>query len=261
LSGKNDLELVVQLRGQRLVVRQHQRRPADRLDHLGHGERLARPGDAQQHLMLLAVAYASRQLRDGVFLISARPIVDRQSKAHLFSLADCRRIRPRDNLLPWNALAAESVRDVPGVGARHQLAGRRGDVPACTPRDRRVFAHAEIAVAARPSVAGLYARENCIDRVILYPQGERTQLVKQLRAEPFDCAILLQNAFDAALVAWRAGIPERIGYKRDGRGVLLTRAIDVPEPGEIPRHERYYYLELLRRVGMIERFPSAARSG
>ena len=123
---------------------------------------------------------------------------------------------------------------------------------------RRVFAHAEIAVAARPSVAGLYARENCIDRVILYPQGERTQLVKQLRAEPFDCAILLQNAFDAALVAWRAGIPERIGYNRDGRGILLTRAIEVPEPGEIPRHERYYYLELLRRVGMIERFPECS---
>ena len=76
-----------------------------------------------------------------------------------------------------------------------------------------------------------------------------------MRAEAFDCAILLQNAFDAALVAWMAGIPERIGYRRDGRGLLLTRAIPVPEPGEIPRHERFYYLELLRRAGLMERFP------
>ena len=29
----------------------------------------------------------------------------------------------------------------------------------------------------------------------------------------------------------------------------------MPEPGEIPRHERFYYLELLRRAGLIERFP------
>ena len=39
------------------------------------------------------------------------------------------------------------------------------------------------------------------------------------------------------------------------RGLLLTRAVAVPEPGEIPRHERFYYLELLRRAGLIERFP------
>ena len=57
-------------------------------------------------------------------------------------------------------------------------------------------------------------------------------------------------------MAWMAGIPERIGYNRDGRGLLLTRAIPVPEPGDIPRHERFYYLELLRRAGMIEHLPA-----
>lgn len=31
----------------------------------------------------------------------------------------------------------------------------------------------------------------------------------------------------------------------------------MPEPGEIPRHERFYYLELLRRAGLLERFPAA----
>src|SRR6185369_12364280 len=50
-------------------------------------------------------------------------------------------------------------------------------------------------------------------------------------------------------------IPVRIGYNRDGRGLLLTSPIRVPEKGEIPRHERFYYLELLRRAGLIERFP------
>ena len=73
----------------------------------------------------------------------------------------------------------------------------------------------------------------------------------------FDAAILLQNAFDAALIAWLAGIPERIGYNRDARGLLLTQAIPVPEPGEIPRHQRFYYLELLRRAAMIERYPDS----
>src|SRR5207253_10222187 len=85
--------------------------------------------------------------------------------------------------------------------------------------------------------------------------ANRREFAARLRAERFDGAILLQNAFDAALIAWMARIPERIGYRRDARGWLLTRAIAVPEPGDIPRHERFYYLELLRRAGMIERLP------
>jgi heptosyltransferase-2 len=124
---------------------------------------------------------------------------------------------------------------------------------------RSVFPHARIAVVARPWVAGLYARESSIDCVIPYPAQRglraRREFAASLRSQRFDGAILLQNAFDAALMVWMAGIPERIGYSRDGRGFLLTQAIPVPEPGDIPRHERFYYLELLRRSGLIERFP------
>ena len=125
---------------------------------------------------------------------------------------------------------------------------------------RGIFPHAHIAVVARPWVAELYARERSIDRVIRYEAGtlgDKRRFSAELRAERFDGAILLQNAFDAALMAWMARIPERIGYARDGRSWLLTRAIPAPESGEIPRHERFYYLELLRRAGLMERFPES----
>jgi len=126
---------------------------------------------------------------------------------------------------------------------------------------RQIFPHAHIALIARPWVADLYSRERSIDRIIPYTaqRGLRAKrdFAAVLRREHFDAAILLQNAFDAALLAWLAGIPERIGYNRDARGLLLTQAIPVPEPGDIPRHERFYYLELLRRAGMIERFPDS----
>ena len=125
---------------------------------------------------------------------------------------------------------------------------------------RGILPHAHLAVVARPSVADLYARESAIDRVIPYTVSgglnARRAFAAGLRGERFDAAILLQNAFDAALMAWLAGIPERIGYNRDGRRLLLTQAIAVPEPGDIPRHERFYYLELLRRAGMIHALPA-----
>lgn len=127
---------------------------------------------------------------------------------------------------------------------------------------RQVCPRAEIALVARPSVAELYARESSVNSVIPCPAfqtlSERRAFAAGLRKQHFDAAFLLPNSFDAALTAWLARIPERIGYARDGRSWLLTRAIPRPEPGDIPRHERFYYLELLRRAGLIEHFSESS---
>jgi heptosyltransferase II len=122
---------------------------------------------------------------------------------------------------------------------------------------RDAFPGAHVTVAARASVADLYAREGSVDGVIVC-RGGRREAAAELRRESLDCAILLPNSFDTALVAWMAHIPRRIGYRRDGRGWLLTEAIAPPESGEIPRHERFYYLELLRRAGIIDEYPPCA---
>jgi heptosyltransferase-2 len=129
----------------------------------------------------------------------------------------------------------------------------------CLPALRAIrgrFPKAHIAILAKPAVADLYARESCATEVIRY-QVKPWQMARELRAQGFDCAILLQNAFEAAWIAWLARIPNRIGYKRDGRGLLLTRAVPTPRRGEIPPHERFYYLELLRRTGLIESLPES----
>ncbi len=123
---------------------------------------------------------------------------------------------------------------------------------------RQRFPDAEIAILAKPWVADLYGREPFCDRMIPYTPAtlaEKWAAGRALARENFDCAILLQNAFEAAAIAYIAGIPERIGYARDGRGMFLTRAIPVPRPGSIPRHERFYYLELLRRAGILDSLP------
>jgi heptosyltransferase-2 len=122
---------------------------------------------------------------------------------------------------------------------------------------RERFSTARISVLAKPWVADLYGRESFIDEIILYSGESPWRTGHELRTRRFDCAILLQNAFEAAWIAWLAKIPVRIGYKRDGRQLLLTKPVDVPKPGEIPRHERFYYLELLRRAGVIDKLPES----
>ncbi len=124
---------------------------------------------------------------------------------------------------------------------------------------RKRFPEAEIAIVGRPYVADIYRDQEICDQLIPYdPRGlhaglsGRERLAAELRAQKFDVALLLQNAFDAAWLAWRARIPERIGYARDARSFLLTKAIPLPRHGEVPAHEKFYYLELLRRAGWLD---------
>jgi heptosyltransferase II len=122
---------------------------------------------------------------------------------------------------------------------------------------REKFPLAEISILARTWVADLYRREPFCNQLIPYTAATaraKFRVARELRTERFDCAILLQNAFEAAAIACLAQIPERIGYARDGRSFLLTRAIEVPPKGP---HERFYYLELLRRAGILDAIPAS----
>ena len=66
------LELAAQLRREDLVVREHERRPLDALDDLGHRVRLAGAGHAEQHLLVNAVFHALRKRVDRLGLIARR---------------------------------------------------------------------------------------------------------------------------------------------------------------------------------------------
>ncbi len=121
------------------------------------------------------------------------------------------------------------------------------------------FPDAEVIPVAKSWVSGVYAHYPGIRRFIVYDsEGEHrgsrgfSRLVRELRAERFDAAILFQNAFHAAWMAWRAGIPNRIGYARDGRAGLLTGAIEAPLAAACG-HQAFYYLHLLFRSGLIAR--------
>jgi heptosyltransferase-2 len=128
-----------------------------------------------------------------------------------------------------------------------------GDAIMCLPalhalRSANPSAH--IAILGHPWLADLYSSESFCDEVIAYPnQGwaAKLALARSLRGR-FDKALLLQNAFESAAFAFLARIPERTGFNRDGRRLLLTQPIPVPVIG----HERFYYLELLRLAGWID---------
>jgi len=133
-----------------------------------------------------------------------------------------------------------------------------GDAIMITPAVRAIRAHfpqAEISILAKPWVAPVFEHNPHMDRVMLYDgKGQhrslmgKLRLAKELRHHRFDAVILLQNAFESALLAFLAGIPKRIGYDTDARGFLLTHP--VPCTSAIRAvHQTGYYLGILRGIG------------
>jgi len=121
---------------------------------------------------------------------------------------------------------------------------------------RQNFPAARISILAHPWVADLFTANRYVDEVSIYQKrGEHAgvqglfRLAGELRPLHFEAAILLQNAFEAALLARLAGIPVIAGYSRDARRLLLTHAASIRS--EIrKKHQVYYYQDLLRQLGL-----------
>ncbi len=134
-----------------------------------------------------------------------------------------------------------------------------GDAIMTTPAVRTIrenFPKAEITLLALPWVADVFSASPHVDHIFLYQKNGhhagfsgRLRLAGDLRNQHFDATILLQNAFEAALITALAGIPVRAGYTTDGRGLLLTHGIKLPRERK-KVHQVHYYQGLLQDLGL-----------
>lgn len=107
-----------------------------------------------------------------------------------------------------------------------------------------------LTVAAPGKLAALWQACPFVDRVIALERPKNlAATVRQLRAGKFGSAVLLPNSLRAAAEAKLAGIPQRIGYARSGRRLLLTKALPVPPRNAVRLHQRFYYLDLITACG------------
>lgn len=135
-----------------------------------------------------------------------------------------------------------------------------GDVAMTAPALKALRARlpeARIEVIAKPGIDALLRQTPFVDEVITYDRkGQHKGLGGfwrfargVLRPRGYDLALLLQNAFEAALLVWTAGIPRRVGYPTDARRMLLTHTTPDRSAG---LHQGYRYLQLLAAFGLGE---------
>jgi heptosyltransferase-2 len=138
-----------------------------------------------------------------------------------------------------------------------------GDVCLATPTLRalrRHFPRAAITAIARPHLLPLLDGSDWLTRSIPWEHhgrgwvGRTWKLVRQLRREALDVALVLRNSGFAAGIARMAGARQIIGYARRGSRVFLTRALAAPRAAGkfTPISAVDYYLQLAYALGCDE---------
>jgi len=123
---------------------------------------------------------------------------------------------------------------------------------------RKALPDTKISILVKPWAAPVFENNPFIDDIILYEDkynsiSGKFRLSSVLKTKSFCSSILFQNAFDAALIAFLSGIPQRIGYNRDWRGFLLTDSIPFNNDDR-KMHHIEYYLNILRQAGIDAEF-------
>lgn len=136
-----------------------------------------------------------------------------------------------------------------------------GDVAMATPALRAMRRHfgrdTRLVGIMRPYLADVLGGTDWLDEQWYFnPRAENPQvrfwaLVRRMRRQRFDMAVLLSNSFHTALAAWMGGARRRVGYSRHGRGPLLTDRVQPVRDGFRVRPTPMvdYYLELAEAVG------------
>lgn len=135
-----------------------------------------------------------------------------------------------------------------------------GDVVMATPAIRALRklagADGELVGIMRSYVSEVLAGTSWLDRQILYDKGKQRfgmpnrAFFRELRDARLDKVVLLTNSMRTAIMAWRSGARERIGYRGQGRAILLTNRVRPGQAEDVgPAPALDAYLQLAEAAG------------
>ena len=137
---------------------------------------------------------------------------------------------------------------------------RIGDVVLTTPSIealRLAYPKARLSIMVTPQTHELVEDNPCLDEVIIYDQKNLHRgffgfwrFVLNLRKRKFDLSIIFHTKKRTNLICFLAGIPNRIGYKNNKFGFLLTQGIADTRPQGL-KHEAQYCLDVLKPLGIV----------
>lgn len=113
-----------------------------------------------------------------------------------------------------------------------------------------IFPDAAVDIALKRPLGDLVGGVSAIDSVLDYdgtPRGELS-LVRAMRRARYDIGVIFPRSLHSALLVYLGGARRRVGYRADGRSILLTDGVDrTPEIRAL--HQSHYYRHLVSVLG------------
>lgn len=113
---------------------------------------------------------------------------------------------------------------------------------------KKIFKNSTITILSKPGLSSLYKLVPRVDSVIEHTNFLPT--IFKLRKQEYDIVLILPRSLGSAMLGAAPKSKMRIGYKTDGRGLLLThrlkRSSDI-----LKKHRVYYYHHLLSVFGEV----------
>jgi len=135
---------------------------------------------------------------------------------------------------------------------------RIGDVLLSTPTIKAVYdtyLNSYIAFMVGPYAEDIVKGNPCLDEVLIFDKKRRhrgvfgaMRFISTLKKKRFDTAFILHPNNRVHIIAFLAGIPERVGYNKKMGFLLTTKIPHTKQLGQ--KHESEYTLDVLRAVGI-----------
>jgi len=121
---------------------------------------------------------------------------------------------------------------------------------------RKTFPKAEIVAMCQANVAPLLKHDPAIDELFQFERSEgmlrrmsERNIVAHLKRGNYDLGILLTNSFSSAWRFWQGNVKKTIGFRGDGRSLLMSHPLPFPKKRK-EQHLVNTYKELLSPLGI-----------
>ncbi|HSX12746.1 MAG TPA: lipopolysaccharide heptosyltransferase II [Rhabdochlamydiaceae bacterium] len=121
---------------------------------------------------------------------------------------------------------------------------------------RKTYPKAKITAMCRAPVCDLIKEDPEIDELFCFSKtsgfprkSDKKNVIEKLKMGKYDLGVLLTHSFSSCWWFWRGGVGHRLGYDCNGRRILLTKSVRLPEEID-QQHLVMTYKMLLQPLGI-----------